>query len=333
MFNKIKALCIVATMMLTLIGCGANSDNRSMETDAGNIVASTATQEIAQEAKAIAETKIITMEQGDIEVPVNPQRVVVQYLMGDVYALGVEPVGISDVYEGAAFENMATQSEGLGWMPEWNPESIMTLDPDLILIINKDNYEKFSKIAPTIVVPYDEMSQDERITFLGDILNKPEEAKAAIEKYNSALEESKEKLAQAEFDQYTVSVFEGGSDATMSVSGDTFGAGATVYKSLGLKAPEMIQVNILDKDVSREAVSFEVLSKYAGDFVIRNSYDDMADLSNDPIWNAIPAIKNNHIINIPFGFNYYTDIYSTTAQVQTITDALLNALEQNPTIS
>ncbi|WP_438347007.1 hypothetical protein ACP8HI_14885 [Paenibacillus sp. FA6] len=49
-------------------------------------------------------------------------------------------------------------------------ESVMMLNPDLILVIGEDYVEKLSKIAPTVFIPYGDMTQDERITFIGEVL-------------------------------------------------------------------------------------------------------------------------------------------------------------------
>ena len=38
---------------------------------------------------------------GDVEIPVNPERVVVMYYTGDVLAFDVTPVGSSKIQEGA----------------------------------------------------------------------------------------------------------------------------------------------------------------------------------------------------------------------------------------
>lgn len=104
--------------------------------------------------------------------------------------------------------------------------------------------------------------------------------------------------------------------------------GGIVYKELGLNAPETVQTNIIDKDTYSEMVSFEVLSEYSGDYIIRNTYEDMEDLSQDDIWKAIPAVKNNRVIGMEFGLSYYSDIYSATAQINYVTEALLEAAAQ-----
>ena len=280
------------------------------------------------ENDANKETRTIRTVKGDIEVPADPQRVVAQYLMGDVVALGIKPVGISDVYDGAAFAEQVEDITVLEWMPDWDGEDVMKLQPDLIIVIGEDYVDKLAKIAPTVLVPLIDLTQDERIAFMGEVLNRQEAAAAAIEEYRAAVETAKSNLEQAGFDNYTVSVFEGGADETMHVLGDKYGAGGVAYASLGLRAPETVQSAMLDQGISQKGLSFDVLADYSGDFIIRNSYDGMADLSNDTIWNSLEAVQNHRVAEIKFGLNYYTDIYSTIAQIHTVSSELLKRLEE-----
>lgn len=319
-----KAFVAAVSLMLLLSACattpsGTGTNESLSETSQ---VTETEVAEPVQEG-----TRTVSTSLGDVEVPMNPQRIAVQYIMGDVVSLGITPVGVSDVYDGAAFSGLVSDSVSLGWWPEWEEESVMALDPDLIIVIDEDYVEKFSKIAATVYVPQGEMSLEKRVTFIGEVLNRQEEAAEAINEYHVSVDEAKTKLSQAGFDNYTVSIFESGPDG-MTVIGDKYNAGVTVYESLGLTPPDAVQANIIDKDTYSEMVSFEVLSEYSGDYIIRNTYEDMEDLSQDDIWNAIPAVKNNRVIGMEFGLSYYSDIYSATAQINYVTEALLEAAAQ-----
>lgn len=299
-------LTLFLVFMVFLSACGTKTENTNTD-DA-----------------EYTETRIVSTPNGDTEVPANPSRIAVQYITGDVVELGVAPVGISDVYDGAAYAELVSESTVLGHHTSWDPEALMALEPDLILVIIEDDVEKFSEIAATVYIPYDELSMEDRVLLVGELLNKEEEAKAAVDKYNVNIEEAKNKLTQAGFDEYTISVFEGDL-SDMAVMGNKYGTGAIAYGPLGLKAPERVQTDIIDKDSYRESVSFEVLAEYSGDFIIRNSYEGMDDFSENEIWNSLPAIKNNRLILMEFGLSFYTDIYSTNAQIDFLTEALINA--------
>ncbi|WP_244310809.1 ABC transporter substrate-binding protein [Paenibacillus ottowii] len=57
---------------------------------------------------------------------------------------------------------------------------VLALQPDMILIASKDasDYEKYSKIAPTLVIPYGTYKNvHEELTAFGELLGKEQEAK------------------------------------------------------------------------------------------------------------------------------------------------------------
>jgi iron complex transport system substrate-binding protein len=55
----------------------------------------------------------------------------------------------------------------------------------------------------------------------------------------------------------------------------------------------------------------------------------MADLTGDPLWNSIRAVKEGRMLEIDFGLSYYSDIYSLNAQLDFIVDNLLAAPRAN----
>jgi hypothetical protein len=126
----------------------------------------------------------------------------------------------------------------------------------------------------------------------------------------------------------TISIMEGGKDNSMAVvASKQFGRGSQIiYEYLGMKAPDIIQQKIdTSTGADGESVSFEVLAKYSGDYIFRSSYDGMADLTQNPIWNNIPAVKEGRLMEIDFGLGYYSDIYSLKVQLDYMVNTLLAA--------
>lgn len=329
MRQKKKTMAATAMLCMTLLlsACSGGSAATGNATTGGNALegaGSGGSATSAPEAVADTGTRTISTVLGDVEVPANPQRVLVQYLMGDVIALGVQPVGISEAYEGAAFKEEVKESTDLGHWAEWDMEAVMKLDPDLIITAGEEQAKEMSKIAPAIYVPYGEITQEERVRLIGQALNKEKEAEQVLADYDQNVKESVQKLLDAGFVDKTISVFEGGNDS-MTVMGKLFGAGRIVYDVLTLKAPKGVQTGIIDKNTYSESVSLEVLPEYAGDYIIRNTYDGMDDLSQNQVWSSLPAIQNHHLIEMEFGLSYYTDIYSAKAQVNFIVNALLDS--------
>ncbi|OKP87925.1 hypothetical protein A3842_05885 [Paenibacillus sp. P3E] len=327
--SLLLTLLLCFTLVLSACSSGTGSSSASgthapVTSPSASAGATAATESPA----ADAQTRTISTVKGDIEVPANPQRVVVLYLLGDVLALGVKPIGVSDVYEGAAFEAELKDVQKLGSWFEASPEVILSLNPDLIIVPSEDTYEALHDIAPTVVVPFETMTAEERVSFIGQVLGKEEEGKKLFEGFHANVEESKQKLQEAGILDHTISIMEGGNDRSMAVvTRKQFGRGSQViYEYLGMKAPEMVQQKIDSATGGDgEPVSFEVLAKYSGDYIFRSSYKGMADLTQDPIWNSIPAVKDGRLLEIDFGLSYYSDIYSLNAQLDYIVESLLAA--------
>lgn len=147
-------------------------------------------QQGGSEESAGNETVTVTHNLGTIEVPVNPQRVVVLEFgaLENLDAIGVKPIAIAknalpDYL--SKFKDDAS-IEDVGNITEANIEKINELQPDLIIIGGRlaESYETLSKIAPT----YNHANNTEdilgslenNISNLGKIFNKEEEYQNAF---------------------------------------------------------------------------------------------------------------------------------------------------------
>ncbi|WP_099469588.1 ABC transporter substrate-binding protein [Konateibacter massiliensis] len=307
--KAIASLSALAIVAVGLTGCAGNKADTSASSQ------STSSTEAADAETENNSTKIVSTVMGDVEVPVNPQRVIATYGMGDVIALGVIPVATYDV-TGTAYEKEVEQ------LPVWDgfeSEEIMSYDPDLILVVNQEQYDEASKIAPTILIPFTELSMEERITFLGEILGKEEEAKAALSDFEGKINNAKAEMETMGIADSTFSIFEA-SENGIWVYGDKWGRGGDIlYSHLKLNAPEVIQSEIIGKDQYRD-VSLEAINDYAGDFIVFSG--NLGDLEDNPVWNSIPAVKDGKIIPIDFTLFYDIDIYSSNVQLDYLMEKL-----------
>lgn len=264
------------------------------------------------------DTRTIETSFGDVKVPAHPKRVIATYGMGDLIALGVIPVTSYDA-KGTAYEKEVAD------VPVWEKfeaEDIMSYDPDLILVVSQEQYDEVSKIAPTVMVPFTQLSMDERVTFLGKILNKEEEAKKALSDFKEKITKAKETMDAKGIGSDTFSIFENSSNGAIWVYGDKWGRGGDlIYSQLGLVAPDIIQNEIIAKDQYRE-VSMEAVNEYAGDYIVFSG--ETGDLSENPVWNSIPAVKAGNIIYIDHTLFYDIDLYSSTIQLDYLMKELIN---------
>ncbi|WP_141505110.1 AraC family transcriptional regulator [Paenibacillus luteus] len=328
----IVAMLLSFTLLLSACGTanvGSNATNAN-GSKAPEVTSSTNNSTATDNATKEAETRTISTTKGDIVVPAHPERVVVLYLQGDLVALGIKPVGTSSVFEGAAFAKEMAGVENLGSWYEPNPEAIMAVKPDLIIAASDETYEILKDIAPTVPIPYEKMSTDERIMKIGEVFGKEQEAKALLDHFHEKVETSKQKLAELGILDKTVTIIEGGKKEMAVIDSKLYGRGSQIiYEYLGLKAPEIIQKKIDGREKATGGfVSLEVLPEYIGDFVFRSVWDGADDLSENAIWNSIPAVKEGRLIEIGFDFSYYSDIYSLDKQLDFVVEKLVSAYEK-----
>jgi iron complex transport system substrate-binding protein len=306
--NK-TVIAAVLSMMLLLSACSTAPVNT-------NGTDSVQTQTADVQVQDTGETRVIKTEKGDIEIPANPQRVISTYGMGDIIALGVTPIATYDA-KGKAYEKVVEE------VPVWGAfeaEEIMTYNPDLILVISEEQYEEVSKIAPTVLIPFTELSMEERVTFLGEVLNKKEEAEKVLADFKAKVDKARDSLSESEIIGKTFSIFEASSNGGVWVYGDKWGRGGDlIYKHLELKAPEVIQNEIVGGDQYRD-VSLETIADYAGDYIVFSG--EIGELTDSPVWQAVPAVKAGHVIPIDYTLFFDIDIYSSNVQLDYIMDKL-----------
>ncbi len=318
-------LCLSLLLSACSTGTGGNpSTNGSVQPSSSQSAA------ISPSQTAQLQTRIVSTLKGDVEVPVNPQRVVVLYLMGDLLALGIKPVGISDLVGGddAAF---ATELDGIASVGSGqpSPEAVMALNPDLLIVTTDEIYQNLHKIAPTIYIPYD-LPVEERMGILGKVFGKEGQAQELLDNFYEKVERSKQKLQEAGILDKTVSIMESNKGTMAVMVGLGYGRGSQIiYQYLEMKAPDIVQREIDNSknDATSMDVSYEVLPQYAGDYVFRSVFEGMADLSDNVIWNNIPAVKEGRLIDMSFGLFFYNDIYSLDKQLDFIMNSLLGTVK------
>ncbi|MGO4527553.1 AraC family transcriptional regulator [Paenibacillus sp. 2TAF8] len=296
-------------------GASSNNSNTAVSSDTGS------------QTNKDNETRTVSTVKGDVVVPANPKRVVVLYLQGDVVALGVKPIATSDVYSGAAYKSELEGVNSLGTWFEPNPEAVIDLDPDLIIVPSEETYDTLKDIAPTVYIPYEKMTTEERLHSIASIFGKEKEAEVLIDNLNNKVKESKKTLSDAGILDKTISIIEGGLKGMVVVESKQFGRGSqAVYEYLEMKAPKVVQNKIdVVSDAAGSSISMEVLPEYIGDYVFRSVYEGADNLTNNPIWSSIPAVKEGRLIEIDFDFFYYSDIYSINKQLDFVVDKLLSA--------
>lgn len=267
-------LLVVASMALFAGACSSSNDSNST---------------------AASEMRTVQTDKGEVEIPVNPQRIVSDYYLGEFLAVDVKPV-IASPY---ALNNPYLDGLTDGIEPmnitsaETTLEQFTAAKPDLIVTITEADYDKYSKIAPTVYIQDGKRSDEDTFRYVADLVGKSKEAEDYITTFTEKVDSKKEEIQNIVGDQ-TVSILEVWPQQIYTMGSHFARGGSILYDMWGLKAPEPIQSNMIDGDETYKVISLEALPEYAGDFVLYGVLDgtDPAFVTSSNLWNSLPAVQN-----------------------------------------
>ncbi|WP_260284360.1 iron-hydroxamate ABC transporter substrate-binding protein [Peribacillus aracenensis] len=299
-----KKIMIPFILLLVLIisACGNESAEKEKSTDSKKEKSGTITYQ---------------SENGPVEVPANPQRVLVlSSFAGNVMALDVNLVGVDSWSKmNPNFKELKNVEE----VTDENLEKIIELNPDLIIGLSTiKNVDKLKEIAPTVTYTYGKVDYLTQHVEIGKLLNKEKEAQAWVDDFKKRAKTTGDEIKAKIGEDATVSVFEK-FDKQFYVYGDNWGRGTEIlYQEMKLGMPEKVKETAL-KD-GYFALSLEVLKDYAGDYVIlSNNKDQDNSFQQTDTFKNIPAVKNNQLyeadakkfyFNDPITLEYQLDFFS-----------------------
>ncbi|MBF6633677.1 iron-hydroxamate ABC transporter substrate-binding protein [Microbacterium sp. APC 3898] len=288
------------TLLLILGAC--NSESTTEDADAA-------------EADKAPETITYESENGPVEVPADPQRVIVLSTYGgDVMSLDVPLVGVDSWSKNnPRFEEQLKNVEEVA---DTDLEKIIELEPDLILggsTIN--NIDKLKEIAPTVTFTYGKLGYLDQHLEIGKVLNKEKEAQAWITDFQERSQQAGEDIRAKIGEDATVSVIEN-FDKQLYVFGDNWGRGTEIlYQEMKLKMPAKVEEMALADGYYM--LSQEVLPEYMGDYVIfsKDSTQDNSFQETD-LYKNTPAAKNGQIFEANAKEFYFNDPITLEYQLE-----------------
>ncbi|WP_246329022.1 iron-hydroxamate ABC transporter substrate-binding protein [Brevibacillus halotolerans] len=278
-------------------------------------------------ANAGSETISYTAINGEVHIPKDPKRVVVaeEIYVGDILALGIKPVGIPQ----KAFHNIYLKEklDGIQNIGDGtSTEKIMELKPDLIITFSgAENIDQLQKIAPTVAVEYGKKDVREQVREFGKITNREDKANEWIAKWDKKVAEAKPRVKAVVGDK-TVSILNPYSKG-IYVFGSNFSRGGEVlYNELQLKAPAIIQKEVINSGTGFGSLSLETLPSYAGDYIFTSAWsgDDANPevIYNSSIWKSLPAVKNDRVFTMDKNSSVFNDPISLEGQLDFIVEKL-----------
>ncbi|WP_097042766.1 ABC transporter substrate-binding protein [Terribacillus aidingensis] len=275
---KKVGFALIGLLLLIVSACGSSDDSSASGSE-----------------KKTNETVTYESENGAVEVPADPERVVVLgSYAGNVEALGVDVVGVDDWAKKSPV--LAEKLEDAETVTEDDVEKILELKPDLIIGANTTkNLDKFKEIAPTVTYTYNKLDYLEQHVEIGKLLNKEEEAQKWVDDFKTRAEDAGEEIKAKIGEDTTVTVMEN-YEKGIGILGDSWGRGTEVlYQAMGFGMPDKV------KDVTEQEgykmISEEVLADYVGDYLLISQYNDQDNsYQESELFKKIPAVKEGNVL-------------------------------------
>ncbi|WMM34211.1 iron-hydroxamate ABC transporter substrate-binding protein [Shouchella clausii] len=313
----------LATVLL-LGGCGNTSSNEGEEPSDNQ-----------NDATASGETRAFTAPNGEeINIPENPERIVTDFYAGEFLAVGANVVGAGSW----SFSNPFIEEELKNIKDVGDPihtEEVLALEPDLIVVMDEEQYEKLSQIAPTVVIPYNTAKNvEESLQLFGELANAEAEAAQFLDSFNEEAEAARARVQEVVEDDATFGIYELTDKGDFWVFNDNAGRGGQViYNALGLKALKAIDEEVI-KTGEMKQLSTEVIPDYAADYMFITDYhpegdSKLAEMESSPIWQGLEAVKNNRVFINDFDTFYPYDPISVRGQIDLIADMIVERAENN----
>lgn len=287
---------------------------------------------------AAQETRIVESMFGPVELPANPQRIVVETPrhLGDMIALGLKPIA-SGIYGESDLSYLGDAVEGIELLPfgdnGLNLERIAALQPDLIIAYGgafgeewgKESCALYAEIAPTYCGPLDYVTPAEsgdNIRDLGKALGLEAKAEEIIAEYNARAAAVKAAAEAKGVLGTTVSVLRVLFDKYQF----RFGTEGEALRAAGFTFPEG---QVPSPEAWASDISLEKLDDVSTD-VILISVDARAEsqleaLRANPLWTTLPAVKAGRVYQVPTAVYNGSDFIAAGIRLDDVQKYMIDA--------
>lgn len=255
-------------------------------------------------------TRTVQHALGETVIPEEPLRIVTLVpgaVLDSLLALDAKPVGMV-VFNNRTYEvppylaEQVTDIESVGAITQPNLESIVRLQPDLIIIsdFQRRLYSKLSRIGPTVAVSGRVDTWRESFLNLADLVNKSDVAQQLLAQYEQRADTFKAAMAEQP-DSPEVSVVRVRADGVfLYVKSSPVGQ---ILDELGIQRPAAQDVALPRSP--RISISLEELDKADGDVMFvyglefRDTQPAYEELQKSPLWQQLKAVQTNRVHIVP----------------------------------
>jgi iron complex transport system substrate-binding protein len=295
----------------------------------------------ATPASTAENCRVVQHTAGETCIPPNPQRIVALDILSlsNIVALGIKPIAAeiwSPVEGEVGFPTyLANKIKAIFLYShsaaQPNLEKVLQLKPDLIILPSDPSsqgiYKQLSQIAPTVLVPWAEISRDwkQHLIETAKVFDKTEVATQLLDGYYQRVEELKRSLdvlpnsLQQQQPFYASFAYVGNGGLTLAVKNSFSG---TILNDLGLLSPK-------SSDGLALPISEESLPEIESDVLFVGAYQEsdrstLERLQRKPLWSTIKAVQQNQVYTVDFQTWYGFDFLSAHAVLDDIEKYLVN---------
>lgn len=297
---------VIATVLVAALavvaGCGSGGDAAPSAEEGG--------------------TRTITTDRGPLEVPADPQRIVVLSggLAGYLYALDEPPVaadtrvlGITNFAGGfpPAWAGPATAAgtEPLPAGEQLSVEAVAAAKPDLIIgggqgitaVQAAQAYDRLAAIAPTVLVPRTVTGWQDQLTAVADAANAADRVPALLQRYQDRLQQVRSSITPPQGETVFIATF--ASQQTYVVPSTA--ALPALAAEAGLQPTDVVerapQARLASTGDGLE-ISPELLGTVADSpnaIVVNVGGRSLDQLRDDPAYAALPAFRAGRVWELP----------------------------------
>lgn len=330
-------LSAIVACALTFVACGTAA--RPAATGPGD--------QDPEDGDAGTGTRTVATALGPVEIPEEPERMVVDWVTFDNLAvLGHDLSTVADVFELSFFlENPAfspSRAElardlgltgAVGATYELNVEALAALEPDVVLLAEdqapeQDVLDTLTEVAPVVVYDLPDGAKSfaqwqAGLESLAEVLggDAPAAAADAIASFDARVEQVRQTHADL-VDSVEISIGNILEDQIrLSMEGRNIGT--EVAAAIGLARP-VAQLELPIDEYHTVLVSPERLPLIDADIIfLEQRVEDLADLEANPLYQGLPAVQAGAVHFVP---NYWE--FGGAGAAQLVLDDIEAALEQ-----
>ena len=279
-----------------------------------------------QSPKTISDCRKVKHLLGESCIPLNPQRIIVtgQETLEIAVALGLKPVGTVKANIVGSKAKVLPKTIGeivdLGKESQPNLEKMVLLHPDLILGlgIGSQNYNFYSKIAPTVTFDFYHAAWKDNLRLIAQALGRMEKAEKLLVEYENRINNIQKKFDNKQGKiEISITRFYAGHkfidfQTPLSFSG-------SIFKEIGFATPQkQIEFGTAKfSDGTYGTINQEHLPILDADILFLSldpgSEKNFKRYEKNPLWQKLNVVKNQRVYTVDSGYWIFGNILSANA--------------------